>query len=252
AGVTVDYGLMAQAAEELNPGYLQRVRSGRPWVRVKIAASLDGRTALHNGNSQWISGAASRRDVQAWRARSSAILTGIGTVLADDPALTARVCEPPLQPLRVIVDTHWRTPVSSRVLQHPALALIAGSEQEPIPPALVNTDVHCLPLPLAGKRVDLPALMRALAAREINEIQVEAGATLCGGLWQAGLVDEILLYQAPVLLGTAGPGLFDLGVLDTMQDRTQLDVVESCQVGADLRLRMRPHNQSCQHSAGGA
>lgn len=251
AGVRVECGLMAQAAEELNAGFLQRVRKGRPWVRVKIATSLDGRTALRNGDSKWISGDDSRRDVQFWRARSSAILTGIGTVLADDPALTARVPEPPLQPLRVIVDTHWRTPPASRVLMQPATALIAGSELEPVPQALRDSGARCLPLPLAGERVDLLSLLQGLAGLEINEIQVEAGARLCGALLQASLVDEILWYQAPVLLGEGGPGPFALGVLESMQDRTHLEVLESCQVGGDLRLRLRPRSQQSTDHAGG-
>lgn len=251
AGVKVESGLMALAAEDLNPGFLQRVRTGRPWVRVKVATSLDGRTALRNGRSQWITCEASRRDVQRWRARASAIVTGIGTVLADDPALTARVSDPPLLPLRVVVDTHWRTPATSRVLQHPGSALIAGSERAPVAPALQESGVRCLPLPLAGQRVDLLALMQALAALELNELQVEAGATLCGALLRDGLVDEILMYQAPALLGEGGPGPFELGMLESMNDRTQLEVVESCQVGTDVRLRLRPRRRNDGTQAGG-
>ena len=152
AGVIVECGLMMQAAEELNPGFLMRMRAGRPWVRVKIASSLDGRTALKNGDSQWISGAASRLDVQKWRARSSAILTGIGTVLADDPTMTARVEEPPLMPLRVIVDTHWRIPPTSRILQNPSSALVVGGQETAIPSALGKTGVQCLSLPLLAGR----------------------------------------------------------------------------------------------------
>ncbi len=244
AGVVVESGLMAPAAEELNAGFLMRMRAGRPWVRVKIASSLDGRTALPNGDSRWISSTVSRRDVQAWRARSSAILTGIGTVLADDPAMTARVAEPPLLPLRVIVDTHWRTPPLSRILQQPASALIAGSQDAVIPSALAETGVRCLPLPAPEGQVDLRSLMHALADLEINEVQVEAGAILCGALLRAGLVDEILLYLAPVLLGEGGPGPFAIGALESMQQRTQLELMESSQLGDDLRLRLRPRRQA--------
>lgn len=243
AGVAVECGLMAAAAEELNAGFLMRMRGGRPWLRVKVALSLDGRTALRNGDSQWISGAASRADVQVWRARSSAILTGIGTVLADDPALTARVEEPPLRPLRVIVDTHWRTPPCSRILQHPSSALVAGGEDTAVPPALLATGVRCLPLPLLAGEVDLQALLHALADLEMNEVQVEAGARLCGALLQVGLVDEVLLYQAPVLLGEGGPGPFAIGVLASMQQRKQMEILHSCQLGDDLRLRLRPCSQ---------
>jgi len=240
AGVQVDCGLMATAAEELNAGFLMRMRSGRPWVRVKLASSLDGRTALSNGVSQWISSEASRADVQLWRARSCAILTGIGTVLADDPALTVRVKESTLQPMRVVADTHWRMPPSSRVLREPASVVIAGSQEHAIPAALVASGVECLALPEVDGRIDLHALLRALAVREINEVQVEAGADLCGALLKATLVDEIVLYQAPVLLGEGGPGLFNLGVLESMRDRTHLRVVETCYFGVDMRLRLRP------------
>ena len=240
AGVTVECGLMAEAAEQLNAGFLMRMRAARPWVRVKIATSLDGRTALQNGESRWISSAASRRDVQSWRARASAILTGIGTVLADDPAMTARVHEPPLLPLRIIADTHWRTPANSRILSDRSSALIAGSREEAIPSALLGTGVRCLGLPLSAGRVDLHALLRHLAAFGINELQVEAGAGLCGALLKAGLVDEVLMYLAPVLLGEGGPGPFALGVLESMQQRMQLEVLESCKMGDDVRLRLRP------------
>ena len=244
AGVQVDCGLMATAAEELNAGFLMRMRSGRPWVRVKLASSLDGRTALSNGVSQWISSEASRADVQHWRARSCAILTGIGTVLADDPALTARVNEAAkestLQPLRVVADTHWRTPPRSRVMLEPASTVIAGSQEHAIPSALSASGVECLALPEVDGRIDLHALLRALAVREINEVQVEAGADLCGALLKAALVDEIVLYQAPVLLGEGGPGLFNLGVIECMRDRTHLRVMETCYFGVDMRLRLRP------------
>lgn len=239
-GLVVEYGLMTPAAEELNAGFLMRMRAGRPWVRVKIATSLDGRTALQNGDSQWISSAASRLDVQFWRARSGAILSGIGTVLADDPSFTARIQDPPLRPLRVIADTHWRTPLASRILQEPTSTLIAGGLATAIPAALAESGARCLALPSVAGRVDLGALLRALAELEINEVQVEAGGRLCGALLQAGLVDEILLYQAPVLLGDGGPGPFALGVLESMGKRTHLEVLESCQLGDDLRLRLRP------------
>jgi diaminohydroxyphosphoribosylaminopyrimidine deaminase/5-amino-6-(5-phosphoribosylamino)uracil reductase len=240
SGVQVECGLMATAAEELNAGFLMRMRSQRPWVRVKLACSLDGRTALANGVSQWISSEASRADVQRWRARSCAILTGIGTVLADDPALTARFSEAALQPLRVVADTRWRTPPNCRMLLDPASVLIAGSRERAIPAALAAAGAECLPLPEVAGRVDLHALLRSLAVREINEVQVEAGADLCGALLAANLVDEIVLYQAPVLLGKGGPGLFNFGEIESMRDRTNLEVLETRQFGVDTRLRLRP------------
>jgi diaminohydroxyphosphoribosylaminopyrimidine deaminase/5-amino-6-(5-phosphoribosylamino)uracil reductase len=240
AGVIVEQGLMSPQAESLNPGFMMRMRQGRPWVRVKSAISLDGRTALANGESQWISSEASRKDVQCWRARSSAILTGIGTVLADDPAMDARVDQAVLQPVRVIADSHWRTPPGHRILNNPGTALIAGIEDAAIPAELTSSGVKCLPLPAQSGRVNLVALMKALARLEINEVQVEAGARLCGALLEAKLVDEILLYQAPILMGSGGAGPFAFGPLESMAERTHLKVLETSQLGDDLRIRLQP------------
>jgi len=239
AGVQVDCGLMATESEELNPGFLMRMRSGRPWVRIKLASSLDGRTALANGVSQWISSEVSRADVQQWRARSCAILTGIGTVLADNPALNARVNGPVLQPLRVVADTKWRTPAHSRLLKE-TVALIAGSQDRDVPVALAASNAELLHLPEDNGRINLPSLLRALAVREVNELQVEAGAELCGALLKASLVDEIILYQAPVILGEGGPGLFNLGRIESMDEKVPMQVVETCHLGADMRYRLRP------------
>jgi len=240
AGVAVQSGLLAGEAEELNCGFLMRMRSGRPWVRIKSAVSLDGRTALRSGESQWISGSASRQDVQRWRARSSAILTGVGTVLADDPSLDARLEAPVNQPLRVVADSRWRTPPACRLLQNPSRTVLAGNPDVPVPAALQATGVMCLPIAAGPAGIDLGALLKALAARQINEVQVEAGALLCGSLLTAGLVDELLLYQAPVLLGDGGPGPFALGPLESMAERTHLKVLETTHIGDDLRIRLSP------------
>ena len=240
AGVAVQSGLLAGEAEELNCGFLMRMRSGRPWVRIKSAVSLDGRTALRSGESQWISGPASRCDVQRWRARSSAILTGIGTVLADDPSMDARLEAPVSQPLRVVADSRWRTPPGCRLLQDPSRTMLAGDHDVPVPAALQATGVTCLPVATGPAGIDLAALLKALAARQINEVQVEAGARLCGALLTAGLVDELLLYQAPVLLGDGGPGPFALGPLESMAQRTHLKVLETTHIGDDLRIRLSP------------
>jgi diaminohydroxyphosphoribosylaminopyrimidine deaminase/5-amino-6-(5-phosphoribosylamino)uracil reductase len=253
AGVAVQSGLLAAEAAALNCGFLMRMGAGRPWVRIKSAISLDGRTALRNGESRWISGEASRRDVQRWRARSSAILTGVGTVIADDPSLDARVPAEPdapavLQPLRVVADSRWRTPPASRILDHPERTLLAGLGDQEVPAELRSRGARCLPLPAAkeqqedrpGDRIDLGALLAALAEREINEVQVEAGAQLCGALLRAGLVDELLIYLAPVLLGDGGPGPAALGPLESMADRTHLEMLETTRVGDDLRLRLKP------------
>jgi diaminohydroxyphosphoribosylaminopyrimidine deaminase/5-amino-6-(5-phosphoribosylamino)uracil reductase len=240
AGIAVEGGLMADEAEALNCGFLLRMRAGRPWVRLKSAISLDGRTALRNGDSRWISSEHSRRDVQRWRARSSAVLTGVGTVLADDPSLNARVDEPVVQPLRVVADSRWRTPPVARVLERPEQALLAGAAGRAIPEALQARHVQCLPLPAPGGRIDLEALLRALAEREVNEVQVEAGARLCGALLRAGLVDEWLVYQAPVLLGDGGPGPAALGPLESMAERTHFTLLETVHFGDDLRIRLQP------------
>ncbi|MBT8048794.1 MAG: bifunctional diaminohydroxyphosphoribosylaminopyrimidine deaminase/5-amino-6-(5-phosphoribosylamino)uracil reductase RibD [Xanthomonadales bacterium] len=244
AGVTVESGLMAEEAETLNVGFSSRMKSGRPWIRVKTAISLDGRTALRTGESQWISGEASRADVQRWRARSSAILTGIGTVLADNPSMNARVDQPVVQPLRVVVDRQWRTPPDSRIVAGQGDVLIAGDRSISVPAALTSSKAECLGLPAKDGRVNLRALFNALAEREVNEVQVEAGSRLCGSLYNERLVDEILIYQAPVLLGDGGPGPFALGPLESMADRAHFKVLEVSHLGNDLRYRLQPEFRS--------
>jgi diaminohydroxyphosphoribosylaminopyrimidine deaminase/5-amino-6-(5-phosphoribosylamino)uracil reductase len=239
-GVRVRSGLMADEAEALNEGFFTRARIGRPWVRVKLAQSLDGRTALHNGVSQWISSAESRHDVQHWRARSSAIMTGIETVLSDDPSLTVRELDTPSQPLRVVVDSRWRTPPDARTLALPGQVLVAGLAEIEAPAPLAAAGAELLPLPASGRQVDLNALLGELAAREVNEVQVEAGPTLAGALLAARLVDEILLYLSPSLLGDAARGSFALGVLDRMEQRVRLEWLDAERVGGDLRARLKP------------
>jgi len=240
AGVRVDTGLMQIQAEALNPGFFARNRRGRSWLRVKSAVSLDGRIGLRNGDSKWISSAASRADVQRWRARSSAILTGIGTVLADDPSMTARVEGAVVQPTRVIADSHWRTPPDAKILAGEAPVLIAGDASREIPAGLKKSRARLLPLPADEGGIDLVALFTELAEMELNEVQAEAGSRLCGAFLEAGLVDELLLYQAPVLLGDGGPGPFAFGPLESMAERSHLQLVETTRFGDDLRLRLRP------------
>ena len=242
AGVKVDAGLMARQAEELNPGFIKRMKTGRPWVRVKSAISMDGRISLHNGESQWITGDAARTDVQGWRARSSAVLTGIGTVLADDPQMKARVPGPVSQPLRVVADSRWRIPLDCRLLDDAKTVLVAG--QGEAPKALAARGVQCLAIEAAPGGVDLGLLLDELGRRELNEVQVEAGSRLCGSLLQQGLVDEVLLYIAPVLLGDGGPGPFAFGPLESMADRAHLSLLETVRVGDDTRLRLQPQNRA--------
>lgn len=240
AGIEVQSGLMEKAATEINCGFIKRMRVGSPWVRIKLAQSMDGHIALSNGSSQWISGPESRADVQNWRARSDAILTGVGTVLADDPSLNVRKTTTARQPTRVIIDSHWRTPVNAGLFKLPGKVLIAGLESTPVPEALQRTGADCIGFSSLAGRVDMKAVLRELAKREINEVQVEAGATLCGTLIEQGLVDELLIYQAPVILGGAAMSPFALPLLDNMEDRVHLEWVDSRRVGNDLRLRLKP------------
>ncbi len=298
AGIMVDMGLMRDAARELNLGFFSRIERGRPWLRVKLAMSLDGRTALANGESKWITGEAARADVQRWRARSSAILTGSGTVLADNPHLTVR---PPLNspfpveasgevlghhtrldatganslspgaaggegwgegaapavnatiaeltslsfsgedcvPLRVVLDSHLRTPATSHILDGtPATLLLHAADAVCHDHRFAHVELAAIPE--KDNVLDLFAVLAALAARGCNEVQVEAGPTLSGALFAAGLVDELLLYVAPILLGDSARPLLHLPTLADMTQRWQLRVIEQRQMGADWRLRLRP------------
>jgi diaminohydroxyphosphoribosylaminopyrimidine deaminase/5-amino-6-(5-phosphoribosylamino)uracil reductase len=246
AGIVVQSGLMAKQAEELNAGFLMRMRQGRPWVRVKLAQSMDGHIALSDGSSQWISGPQARADVQNWRARSDAILTGIGTVLADDPSLNVRLDEtarqPLKQPLRVIADSQWRTPAHSKLLGLDGKVVIAGLDENDIPDDLVKSSAEIMTVPSFEGRISLHKLLQKLGKRGINEVQVEAGAVLCGALLQQNLIDEILIYQAPVMLGGGAVSPFATPRLDNMEDRVHLEWVDTRRIGDDLRLRMKPIN----------
>jgi diaminohydroxyphosphoribosylaminopyrimidine deaminase/5-amino-6-(5-phosphoribosylamino)uracil reductase len=239
AGVLTETGLMEAAARELNRGFFSRIERGRPWVRVKLASSLDGRTGMASGESKWISSRAARADVQQWRARSGAILTGSGTVLADDPQLTARLPEgdPLAPPVRVVLDTRGRLGAKHRIFDGAARTL-AVHALDMIPD--YPDEISAFAVPRDGEGLDLHAMLSQLAQRDINEVQVEAGATLCGALLRDGLVDEILLYVAPVLLGDKGRPLFAGLGINLMADRIGLEVVDSRQVGPDLRLLLRP------------
>ena len=241
AGIAVESGLMRDAAREVNIGFFSRIERHRPWVRVKLAMSLDGRTALSNGESKWITGEAARMDVQRWRARSSAILTGIGTVLADNPQLTVRLDRGPghaYTPMRVILDRHLRTPAGSHVLdgQTPTLVLHAASAM----PDERFARVECIAIAEQNDALDLHAVLALLAGRGCSELHVEAGPTLCGALFAAGLADELLIYMAPLLLGDTARPLLALPPLADMAARWKLNVLDSRAVGQDLRLRLRP------------
>jgi diaminohydroxyphosphoribosylaminopyrimidine deaminase / 5-amino-6-(5-phosphoribosylamino)uracil reductase len=239
AGIAVEHGLMAAAARRLNHGFLSRIERKRPWVRVKLATSLDGRTALANGDSKWISGDASRRDVMHWRARAGALLTGAGTVLADDPQLTVRFEEDVtfVPPLRVVLDPGLATVGRGRIRDGDAPTLYFHAP-EAKPPRGFNA-AHTA-VPMRDGLLDLHAVLQSLAAREINEVQVEAGATLAGALLSAELVDEVLLYVAPMLLGADARPLFDGLHVSEMSQRLRLQTVETRRLGDDLRLLLRP------------
>jgi diaminohydroxyphosphoribosylaminopyrimidine deaminase/5-amino-6-(5-phosphoribosylamino)uracil reductase len=239
AGIAAECGLMAAEASELNIGFISRMTRGRPWLRMKLAASLDGKTALENGVSQWITGAAARNDGHQWRARACAILSGSGTVRSDDPQLNVRAVETSRQPLKVVVDSRLELPLSSRVLDGGGLLVACASAAGGRFAALRQRGAEILSLPNAEGRVDLPALMAELARRGINELHVEGGFRLNGALLAAGLVDELLLYLAPCLIGDAARGLFDLSALKSLQDKRRLIFRDVRMVGADLRILAR-------------
>jgi diaminohydroxyphosphoribosylaminopyrimidine deaminase/5-amino-6-(5-phosphoribosylamino)uracil reductase len=243
AGIEVEVagGKWGRASRELNIGFFSRMLRGRPWVRMKAAASLDGRTALPDGTSQWITDGVARADGHAWRKRAGAVLTGIGTVLEDDPRLDVRWVETQVQPLRVVVDSRLEIAPTARVLQPPGRALIyTASSDEARAAALTSDAVEVARLPADARgKTDLAALLADLARREVNELHVEAGEKLNASLLRAGLVDELLLYVAPRLLGD-GRGIAALGTLGAMADSLDFEFVEVERVGTDLRLRLRP------------
>ncbi len=239
AGIAVDCGLMEVEASELNIGFIQRMTRGMPWVRSKIAASLDGRTALANGESKWITGEAARADVQHWRARSSAILTGSGTALADDPRLNVRDLVNVKQPLRAVVDSTLRLSPRSRVLQQPGAVVYTATGDAQKIAALEKVGARVVALSDAEGRVDLRAALQDLAALGCNEVLVEAGARLNGALLQAGLVDEVVLYLAPQVLGDTARGIATLGELTSLNERIELQWSDVRQVGRDLRIVAR-------------
>lgn len=237
AGIQAEVGLLEADARALNAGFISRMSRQRPWVRVKTAATLDGKTALANGQSQWITGAAARTDVQRLRAQACAILTGSGTVLADDPRMTVREFDIGRQPLRVVVDSTLRTPPAAAILP----ALIACHHADTIKrAALEAAGAEIVELPGANGRVDLAALLAALAQRGINEVHVEAGAGLNGALLAAGLVDEWIAYVAPMAVGDTARGLFAHAPLAALTDAARFQLTDVRQIGGDLRLALRP------------
>ncbi|MFW5927187.1 MAG: bifunctional diaminohydroxyphosphoribosylaminopyrimidine deaminase/5-amino-6-(5-phosphoribosylamino)uracil reductase RibD [Wenzhouxiangella sp.] len=239
AGIRVRTGLMEDRARALNAGFVSRMERGRPWVRVKLAVSVDGMIAGGDGRSQWITSAPAREDVQLWRARASCLLTGIGTVIADDPRLTLRLPGIERQLLRVVVDSHGRMPPKARMLGLPGEVIVAGWATSGGP----GGEVEWWSLPDEGNgRVNLAALLERLGGRDVNEVQVEAGPRLSGALLAAGLVDELLVYQAPCLIGE-GIAMLSLPGMEKFADRLHLKQIEARRVGPDWRFRYHLSDQ---------
>jgi len=250
AGISVREGVMSSAASELNPGFIKRMTQGLPLVRVKLAMSLDGRTAMASGESQWITGPAARADVHRWRARSCAILTGSGTVLADNPGLTFRLDEheslrqeipaDTQQPLRVVCDSTLKIPADSRIIAQPGKTLIATIRTTDQAREWIGAGAEVISLPENGNKVSLSAVMQELSKREINEVLVEAGPGMAGALLAEGLVDELLVYMAPHLMGDQAHGLVTIPGLETMSDRIPLKINDIRAVGTDWRIAATP------------
>lgn len=252
-GIEVSWGLLEDEAKALNPGFIRRMQQQKPWVRLKMAGSLDGRCAMASGESQWITGPAARADVQRWRAQSGAIITGIDTVITDDPSLTLRLNDwlgpvPELwqheaiqQPLRVVLDSQLRLPLASKILKQSSRTLVITldetfSKQASKVEKLSAMGITVSSVPKAGKHLDLAKVLDLLAQHAINEVLVESGPTLSGAFLQAGLVDEVILYLAPKLLGHEARGIFSLPGLDHLADSPRLRIKDLRQIGEDVRI----------------
>ena len=240
AGIAASSGLMAGEAHELNIGFISRMTRGRPWLRLNAASTLDGKTALNNGVSQWITGDAARRDGHRWRARACAVLTGIGTVRGDDPQLNVRAVPCERQPQRVLVDARLDVPLSAKLLKDGQCLVAAAVADEGKIAALAERGVEVVVLPDAAGKVDLPALMLELGRRGFNEVHAEAGFKLNGSLLREGCVDELLLYMAPMLVGDSAQGLFNLPELAALDKAVRLDLRDVRRIGGDLRVIARP------------
>ena len=240
ARIAVETGLSEVQARELNIGFVARMTRARPWLRIKTAASLDGRTALRSGQSQWITGAAARRDGHRWRARSCAVMVGVGTLLADNPRLTVREVKTTRQPLRVVVDRQLEIPLDAHVLEGGHALIVTAQDRPEKVRQLEQLGAQVVRLPNPEGKVDLVALMHELARRELNEVLVESGGRLNGALLRAHVVDELVVYLASHLLGDTARGMFDLGELTALDQRVELTIREVRRVGSDLRIVARP------------
>ena len=250
AGIQVDTGILEAQAAELNPGFIKRMKTKRPYVRLKMAMSLDGRTAMASGESQWITSAAAREDVQRLRARSSAIVTGVGTVLADDPSMNVRLEEVERQPIRVVMDTNLSMPVTAKMLSLPGRTLVMTcSDDDDAIQALTKAGAEVMNIPYCNNSVSLASVLDTLGEMEINEVLIETGATLSGAILEQGLVDELVIYMAPSIMGDNARGLFRLPKLEKMEDKIQLDIRDVRAVGSDWRICARIVKKSTEEQA---
>lgn len=250
AAIEVESGVMRSQAEALNPGYIKRMSQGLPFVRCKMASSLDGRTAMANGESQWITSSEARKDVQRLRAASHAILTGVGTLLADDPSMNVRLTHDDLgidrdlpipNPVRVVLDPNLVTPVTARMLTLPGPTLVVCSDDNPAHgAALEAAGAQVITMPGDTKRLDLHEVLQFLASQEINDVLLECGATLAGAMLEQELIDELVIYQAPHLMGSSARGLFTLPGIEQMSQRIALQITDIRQIGPDIRITAIP------------
>ena len=242
AGIITEVGLMEAQAQDLNPGFIQRMKTSRPYVRNKLAMSLDGHTAMADGESKWITGEAARLDVQRLRARSSAIVTGAGTILADDPAMTVRLDNTERQPLRIVIDTNLSTPVTANILKQVGEThILTCSDDSAAIDQLTQAGAKVTTLPKVRNRVDLAATMAYLNTLEVNEVLLETGATLSGAMLEEELIDEIIIYMAPVIMGDQARGLFRLPQLNAMSDKIELSLKETRSLDNDIRFTYVPN-----------
>ena len=240
AGIVTDCGVLGSEAQELNIGFVSRMTRGRPWLRLKLATSLDGKTALENGASQWITGPEARQDGHRFRARACAILSGIGTVRDDDPLLNVRGVETERQPLKVVLDSRLELPLNAKLLEGGGVLVACAIDDAARSAALRQRGAEILCLPNPEGKVDLPELMMELGRRGINEVHVEGGSRLNGALLVAGLVDEFLIYLAPCLIGHSARGLFNIPALESLADKAQLSIRDLRMLGSDVRILARP------------
>jgi len=246
-GIEVEVGVLQTQSEKLNPGYIKRMKTGRPFIRNKMAMSLDGRTALASGESKWITSEDARHDVHKLRARSDCILTGVGPILVDDPSMTVRIDGLEKQPLRVIVDTHLSTPLDAKILAQAGKTIIlTAREDQADVKRFAKHGIEVITVLQKGSNLDLDAVVDYLGTLGINEVLLEAGATLSGAMLQAGLVDEFVIYMAPVLLGNNAKGLFGLSNIETMNQKIALNIIDQRVIGVDWRITATVSNKSIE------